>query len=146
MTGVYFIYFSSFFSNFFASVLCFLDFSKNPDAEKRLGAVTTSAVLYCGGYFRLIVSCAFSEDQLIRKTFSAFRASSLEYVSAVSSSHSLSEAVLLLSLSFLGLVCSEHFLHLLNFFCKRFGSVSCFFRFAPQRATLFTMTTYIIST
>ena len=53
--------------------------------------------------------------QLIGKAFSAFRASSLEYISAVSSCHSLSEAVLLLSLSFLGLVCSEHFLHLLDY-------------------------------
>ena len=89
------------------------------------------------------------EDQLIRKTLSAFCASSLEYVSAVSSSHSLSEAVLLLSLSLLGLVCSEHFLHLLDIRYysapqsgSNVGSVTV--PFLPPMATLFTMTSYII--
>jgi len=55
-----------------------------------------------------------ARDKLIGKALSAFCASSLEHLSAVSSCHSLSEAVLLLSLSFLGLVCSEHLMHLLN--------------------------------
>ena len=52
---------------------------------------------------------------LIGQSFSALSASSLEYVSAVSGSHSLSEAVLFFSLSLLRLVSSEHFVHLLNF-------------------------------
>ena len=51
----------------------------------------------------------------IGQSFSALSASSLEYVSAISGSHSLSEAVLLFSLSLLRLICSEHLLHLLNF-------------------------------
>ena len=57
--------------------------------------------------------------KLIGQSFSALSASSLEYVSAVSSSHSLSEAVLFFSLSLLRLVSSEHFLHLLIFLVFR---------------------------
>ena len=44
----------------------------------------------------------------IGQSFSALSASSLEYVSAVSSSHSLSEAVLFFSLTLFGLIGSEH--------------------------------------
>ena len=92
----------------FREISCFCRISKNPDAQKR------------GSQFRhrrfyiLLCERGILRSQLVRKTLSAFSASSLEYVSAVSSSHSLSEAVLLLSLSLLGLVCSEHFLHLLD--------------------------------
>ena len=50
---------------------------------------------------------------LVGQSFSALCASSLEYVSAVSSSHSLSEAMLLFSLTLLRLVSSEHFCFLL---------------------------------
>ena len=86
------------------------------------------------------------EDQLIRKTLSAFCASSLEYVSAVSSSHSLSEAMLFLSLTLFGLVSSKHFLHLLIVVCNpgsrdirnSSGSVSLY-----SQITLYTMTSYI---
>ena len=46
--------------------------------------------------------------QLIGQSFSAFCTSSLQYVSSVGSSHSLSEAVLFLSLTLFGLVSSEH--------------------------------------
>ena len=53
-------------------------------------------------------------NQSVGQSFSALSASSLEYVSAVSSSHSLSEAVLFFSLSLLRLVSSEHLVHLLN--------------------------------
>ena len=49
-------------------------------------------------------------DRSIGQSFSAFSASSLQYVSAVSSSHSLSEAVLFLSLTLFGLISSEHLL------------------------------------
>ena len=49
----------------------------------------------------------------VGQSFSALCASSLEYISAVSSLHSLSEAVLLFSLAFLRLISSEHRLHLL---------------------------------
>ena len=59
----------------------------------------------------------------IGQSLSAFCASSLENVSAVRSLHSLSEAMLLLSLTLFGLVCSEHFQHLLEFFI---GSVLLF--------------------
>ena len=55
----------------------------------------------------------FRKFELIGQSFSAFSASSLQDVSAVSSSHSLSEAVLLFSLTLFGLIGSEHFLHLL---------------------------------
>ena len=52
--------------------------------------------------------------RLISQSFSAFSASSLKNVSAVSRSHSLSETVLFFSLSFLRLICSEHYCHLLG--------------------------------
>jgi len=52
--------------------------------------------------------------KLIRKSLSAFGASSLEYVSAVGRSHSFSETVFFLSLSLFGLISSEHLLHLLD--------------------------------
>ena len=55
------------------------------------------------------------QKKLIRKSLSAFGASSLEYVSAVGCSHSLSETVFFLSLSLLRLIGSEHVLHLLRF-------------------------------
>ena len=53
--------------------------------------------------------------KLIRESLSSFGASSLEYVSAVGCSHSLSETVFFLSLSLLRLIGSEHVLHLLRF-------------------------------
>ena len=53
--------------------------------------------------------------KLIGQSFSALCASSLEDVSTVGSSHSLSEAVLFFSLTLFGLIGSEHELHLLNF-------------------------------
>ena len=68
-------------------------------------------------------------NQSIGQSFSALCASSLEYVSAVSSSHSLSETVLFFSLSLLRLVSSEHLMHLLNLVVfghehpKSYGSV-----------------------
>jgi len=49
----------------------------------------------------------------VGQSFSALCASSLEYVSAVSSFHSLSEAMLLFSLTLFRLIGSEHRLHLL---------------------------------
>ena len=52
-----------------------------------------------------------STDDIISsvcQSFSALCASSLEDISAVSGSHSLSEAVLFLSLTLFGLVSSEH--------------------------------------
>ena len=54
-----------------------------------------------------------TDVKLIGQLFSALSASSLEDVSAVSSCHSLSEAVLFFSLTLFGLISSEHFLHLL---------------------------------
>ena len=51
--------------------------------------------------------------QLVGQSLSALCASSLEYVSAVCSLHSLSEAMLLFSLTLFRLVSSEHRLHLL---------------------------------
>jgi len=53
------------------------------------------------------------KQQLVGQSLSALCASSFEYVSAISSLHSLSEAVLLLSLTLFRLVSSKHRLHLL---------------------------------
>ena len=58
---------------------------------------------------------------LVSQSLSAFCTSSLENVSTVGSSHSLSEAVLLFSLTLFGLVSSEHIGTSLNF---TIGSVS----------------------
>ncbi len=55
----------------------------------------------------------------ICESLSALCTSSLEYVSAVSGLHSLSEAMLLFSLSLFRLVSSEHYLHLLVVYRKR---------------------------
>jgi hypothetical protein len=63
---------------------------------------------------RYIFGELLSLKRLISQSFSAFSASSLKNVSAVSSSHSLSETVLFFSLSFLRLICSEHYCHLLG--------------------------------
>ena len=49
----------------------------------------------------------------VGQSFSALCASSLEDVSAVSSFHSLSEAMLLFSLTLFRLISSEHRMHLL---------------------------------
>ena len=70
-----------------------------------LGKTTWSSVHFWG---------LVSLKRLISQSFSAFCASSLKNVSAVSSSHSLSETVLFFSLSFLRLICSEHYCHLLE--------------------------------
>ena len=50
----------------------------------------------------------FTVCELVCESLSALCASSLEYVSAISSLHSLSEAVLLFSLTLFRLVSSEH--------------------------------------
>ena len=68
----------------------------------------------------------FVLKRLICQSFSAFSASSLKNVSAVSCSHSFSEAVLLFSLSFLRLICSEHYCHLLEI-CSEACCFSAFF-------------------
>ncbi len=54
------------------------------------------------------------QNELVSKSLSALCTSSLENSSAVCSLHSLSEAMLLFSLTLFGLVSSEHFLHLLE--------------------------------
>ena len=74
----------------------------------------------------------------IGQSLSAFCASSLKNVSAVGSLHSLSEAMLLLSLTLLGLVSSEHFLHLL----ESLSEACCFSAFLR----FYTMTNPIIYT
>ena len=50
----------------------------------------------------------FVRKRLIGESFSSFCASSLQDLSSVSSLHALAEAVLLLSLTLFGLVCSKH--------------------------------------
>lgn len=76
---------------------------------------------------------------LVGQSLSAFCTTSLENVSAVGCLHSLSEAVFLFSLTLFGLVCSEHLMHLLDFFRKRLA-------YSTYEAVLrfYTMTVYII--
>ncbi len=83
--------------------LKFASFHKNTDDA---GVQTT----WSSVHFRGLVT----HKRLISQSFSAFCASSLKNVSAVSSSHSLSKAVLFFSLSFFRLICSEHYCHLLG--------------------------------
>ena len=95
-------------------------FHKKTDDGFGVAVATTLGHRYIFGAFRSLLK------RLICQSFSAFCASSLKNVSAVSSSHSLSKAVLFFSLSFLRLICSEHYCHLLG---NMFGSVSLFSRF-----------------
>ena len=88
-------------------VLCLFDKIKTPTAFLRY-ALCQQSVFLCV----LILSDEIRKKS-VGQSFSALCASSLEYVSSVSSLHSLSEAVLLLSLTFLGLVSSKHRMHLL---------------------------------
>ena len=74
--------------------------------------------------------------RLVGESLSAFCTSSLENVSAIGSLHSLSETVLLLSLTLFGLISSEHSGTSLRF---GFGSVS-----DSTQWTLFTVTSFII--
>ena len=56
----------------------------------------------------LFVSKKISYNKLVRKSLSAFCSSASKNLASVSVGHSLSEAVLLLSVELLGLICSEH--------------------------------------
>ena len=114
--------------------LCLLFFQiKTPTARDAIRFVG-SRCFYVGSLNR----SADRKFRSIGQSFSALRASSLEYVSAVSSLHSLSEAMLLLSLTLFRLISSEHpFAPPLDMI----GSVSPF----QAWNTLFhTMTRYII--
>ena len=65
--------------------------------------------------FGQIFQCdCFKTIRLVGKSLSTLCAASLQNVSSVRSLHSLSEAVLLFSLTLFRLVSSEHLLHLLN--------------------------------
>ena len=64
----------------------------------------------------------------IGQSFSAVSASSLEDVSTVSGSHSLSETMLFLSLTLFGLISSKHFMHLLVVVCIPDHEISGIFR------------------
>ena len=75
---------------------------------------------------------------LVGQSFSALCASSLEYVSAVSGFHSLSEAMLLFSLTLFRLISSEHRMHLLYVESEAF-------RFSADSHAFYTMTFYIIT-
>ena len=74
----------------------------------------------CSQGHRLFL-CLSIKLKLIGQSFSAFCTSSLENISTVGSSHSLSETMLLFSLTLFGLVSSEHIGTSLNF---KIGSVS----------------------
>ena len=113
-----------------ATFFIFYLYIKNPDAHK------PSAVLCFSWIF----------PKSIGQSFSAFSTSSLEYVSSVGGSHSLSETVLFLSLTLFRLISSKHFVHLLNvvlnpgsrYIRNLSGSVLLY-----SRVTLYTMTFYI---
>ena len=75
--------------------------NKNADSANAQGTLHSSRC------FMLELSAKKSRH-LVGQSLSALCASSLEYVSAISSLHSLSEAVLLFSLTLFRLVSSEH--------------------------------------
>lgn len=60
----------------------------------------------------------------IAESGAAFGASSLEHLAAVGGGHSLAEAMLLLTLELLGLICSEH--RVFNSFAVNTGYISLF--------------------
>ena len=80
------------------------------------------------------------------KSLSTFCAASLENVSSVSGLHSLSEAVLFLSLTLFGLVSSKHFIYLLeDWIRKRFSGQTTLTDAANKpKLRFYTMTSYII--
>ena len=84
---------------------------KNRDAQSR-EQKPLADVCNSHGHRRFFIKRASGSS--IGQSLSAFSASSLKNVSAVGSSHSFSEAMLLLSLTLFGLVSSEHYLHLLQ--------------------------------
>ena len=55
-----------------------------------------------------VIFTFFCKKKLVCESFSSFCASSLQDLSSVGSFHALTEAVLLFSLTLLGLVCSKH--------------------------------------
>ena len=95
-------------------------FRKKTDDGFGAAVATTLGHRYIFGAFKSLLK------RLICQSFSAFCASSLKNVSAVSSSHSFSEAVLFFSLSFFRLICSEHYCHLLGI-CSEACCFSAFF-------------------
>ena len=80
--------------------------AKNPEERQTLALTLVLSFL---GFFAHIGN----DPKLVGQSLSALCTSSLEYVSAVSSLHSLSEAMLLFSLTLLRLVSSQHRMHLL---------------------------------
>ncbi len=77
----------------------------------------TPAVLYFGKS-----SCLRMIKRSVGQSLSAFCTASLENGSAVGRFHSFSETMLFLSLTLFGLVCSEHFLHLLECLSEAFDT------------------------
>ena len=75
--------------------------NKNADSANAQGTLHSSRCF-------MLELLPTSGNQLVGQSLSALCASSLEYVSAISSLHSLSEAVLLFSLTLFRLVSSEH--------------------------------------
>ncbi len=81
-----------------------------------------------------------SKQESICESCSSFCTSSLEYLSAVSSSHTLSETVLYFSLTLLGLVCSFHSrgTSLSDYIiCRYNGIIIHFFYFVKGLGTFF---------
>ena len=76
---------------------------KNPDAPKNTYSVCRRSVVLSRYDYR-----GYGLSRLIRESYSALCTSSLEDFSAVRGSHSLSEAVLLLSLTLFRLIGSKH--------------------------------------
>ena len=85
---------------------------------------------------------------LVRQSLSALCTSSLEYVSTVSGSHSLSEAMLSFSLALFGLIRSKHLYNLLivskYYFLKLIRVRRCSPLAAMPHFRFYTMTKYII--
>jgi hypothetical protein len=85
--------------------------NKNTDSEGRKRFFGSRS--FYGWQLSAFQSSFKMQRQLVGQSFSALCASSLQYVSAISSLHSFSEAVLLFSLTLFGLISSQHRMHLL---------------------------------
>ena len=103
--------------------------NKNADSANAQGTLHSSRCF--------MLESLLYKQQLVGQSLSALCASSLEYVSTISSLHSFSEAVLLLSLTLFRLVSSEHRLHLLWINRKRFTLSSLEYAFLHNDTTYY---------
>ena len=95
-----------------AKHLVFITFILNIFMKTNHRALKKGAAVFI--FANLLKTSCFKQVRLVGQSLSALCTASLQNGSAVRSLHSLSEAMLLFSLTLLRLISSEHLLHLLT--------------------------------